>query len=128
MGDTMFKGGKGGLGNMAKMMTELPKVQRIVKESLEKFGDVQGQHDYRGLITFYTQGESIKDVEYSDAYVQEIQNDKDMAQSLMVAGFNETLSKINNERMKFIEDQAKQSKLNPALVQQIFANDLLNSF
>lgn len=118
----MFKN----MSAMAKMATELPKIQRIIKSSLEEFSNLKMENDFQNLIVFKTVGDTIKEVIYSEDYIKMIDEDKEMASDVLVSGINSTLSKINETRMQKLEKDAIANKLSPQIVQQMFSGELMN--
>ena len=115
-----------GIGNMAKMFGDLPKVQKIIQVSLAEFAEMEREETHQDMIVFRTKGDQVKSVTYLDSYINLIAEDKEMAEDLLISGLNSIQSKLNQLRMEKLERDAVKSKLSPQLVKQIFNNELLS--
>jgi DNA-binding protein YbaB len=123
----MFKG-KGGLGAMAGMLKDLPKIQKVIKTSLSKFESMEYQEVYQNMLTFNMQGSRIKNLAYSESYIELLGDDKELAEDMMVSGISHIQTLSETKKKQKLEADAKISGLNPALVNQIFNDELVSKF
>ena len=122
----MFKG-KGG-GNPMKLFTQLPKIQSTIQKSLKEFSQQEIIEDFHnGMVKVKYLGDEIKGITLSDELVSIVSDDKEMAEDLIVSAIKSMNSKINEERMKKLEIDAKNSGVDPTIVQQVFSNPMVSS-
>jgi DNA-binding protein YbaB len=117
----------GGLGNLSKIVKDLPKIQKIIKTSLENFSKSNSKESFqKGLITIYTRGDVIKNIEMSKEYITMLGKDKKMAEDILVSSISTMTAKVKSKKMEMLKKDALDAGVSPELVSQVSDNDLLS--
>jgi DNA-binding protein YbaB len=117
----------GGLGNLGKIVKELPKIQKVIKASLDNFSKSNSKEVFqKGLITIYARGDVIKNIEMSKEYIKMLAKDQKMAEDILVSSISAMTSKVKSKKMEMLKKDALDAGVSPELVSQVSDNDILS--
>lgn len=115
-------------GNPMKLMTQLPKIQSTIQKSLKDFSTQTIKKDFHSkLIEITSNGEEFKNITFSNDLLEMLKDEKEMAEDLIVSSIKMMNTHINEERMKKLEIDAKNSGVDAKLVNQVFSNPMVSS-
>jgi DNA-binding protein YbaB len=117
-----------GKSNPMKLLTQLPKIQSTIQKSLKEFSQNELTKEFHsGLIKIKFKGDEIKEIDISDELQGMISDDKEMGSDLIVSAIKSMNAFVNEERMKKLEKDAKESGVDPSVVAQVFSNPMVSS-